>query len=66
VEPLIAKTVLPLLEVLIKIRLPVPFVFNNVIGIPINIIAKSVVYHFAIVHHTFQRNHTHGNKSVPL
>ncbi len=65
-EPLIVKTVLPLLEVLIKIRLPVPFVFNNVIGMPINIIASFFAYHPAIDHHTFQLIYIHGNKSVLL
>jgi len=52
----------PLLLLLINVKLPVPDVFENVIGMPINITASFSAYRSAIVRCIIQHHYIRGSK----
>jgi hypothetical protein len=58
---------LPLLVLFTNVKLPVPLIFESVIGIAIiNIIASFFACHFATAHHICRQAHTHESKFVLL
>jgi hypothetical protein len=64
IDPLTDKVIFPLLDVFVKVNTPLPLVFVNVIGMPINIIANFSAYRFATDHYKVQHHYIRGSRFV--